>query len=60
MHAGDTSAVTGHTNESHESFVAGLCHGFDGSTWAMSLFPFVLLNQIVKLDQVDLINAESR
>lgn len=51
--------MAGHTNEPDQSFVAGLGQSLHCTVGTVGLLPVVLFDQVVELDEIDMVDAES-
>ena len=57
MHPGDAEAVAGDADEPGQALVASAGEGLDGASGTVGDFPFVLFDEVVQLDQVDVVHA---
>ena len=51
--------MAGNADEANEALVASLNKCFEGATFAVHLFPFFVLNQVVQLNEVDLMDSQA-
>ncbi len=59
MHGGGVPAVAGDADEAHQTFLAGLDQGLQGTARAQRLVPFVGMDQGVQLQQIDVVSAQA-
>ena len=59
VHAGDTQAVPGHADEPCQSLVPSPRQRLDRTTGAERHLPLVRLHEVVQLDEIDVVGAET-
>src|SRR5580700_3672602 len=59
MHRGDASAMAGHADEAHQPLRARLDQRLERALRTERRLPFVFIDEIVHLNEIDLINAQA-
>ena len=59
MHSGDARAVAGHPDEPSQSLRPRLHQRFERAAGTRRGFPFVVFDQVVELDQIDVIDLQT-